>query len=260
VSDWSEALRSLIEHWTTAAAQARLRSSSAARYGQVFSAFSRFAEASGVVDPESVTTALCRRFIAAPLRGGSPPHTSTRRLRLTVVRSAFQVLALTGVVGADPTAGLCVVHRTAKRVSAPLTPPEATRLVLAGGVSPRDTLRPATTALALLGAAHSEIAGCMVAAFCEADGTVTLGAGQSARVVATPPHLVEVFRRRLAYQRAAWRRRGQAWEPGEGPAGTQPAVDVISAQLGGPHCEQQPEPRPAACGDPSRRRAAEVGS
>jgi hypothetical protein len=87
VSEWSSALESVCEHWATAVAGNKLRSSSAARYGQVFGAFCRFAEASGVVTPESVTTALCRRFIAAPSLGGSPPCAATSRLRLTALAS-----------------------------------------------------------------------------------------------------------------------------------------------------------------------------
>jgi len=216
VSEWSSALESVCEHWATAAGN-RLRSSSAARYGQVFGAFCRFAEASGVVTPESVTTALCRRFIAAPSLGGSPPCAATSRLRLTVIRSAFEVLGSAGTVGADPTTELSVTHRTAERVPTPLTPLEATRLVLAGYVNPRDTLRPATTALALMGAAHAEIAGSVVFAFSEVDATLALGAGRSARVVAVPPQLLEVLRRRVADQRASRRRRGQPWDPGEVP-------------------------------------------
>ncbi len=217
MNEWSSALDYVCEHWATATAEGRLRSNSAARYGQVFGAFCRFAEASGVVTPESVTAALCRRFIAAPRSGGSPPCTSTSRLRLTVVRGAFEVLTSTGLVWADPTTKLRVPQRTPERVPTPLTPPEAIRLVLAGHVNPRDTLRPTTAALALLGAAHAEIAASVVSSFSEADAALGLGKGRSSRVVAVPPQVLDVLRRRVADQRASWRRCGRPWEPGEVP-------------------------------------------
>ena len=216
MSEWPSVLECVCEHLATAAAEGRLRSSSAARYGQVLGAFCRFVEASGAISPESVTPALCRRFVAAPLGGGSPPCTATSRLRLTVIRSAFEVLVSAGAVGADPTTELRVPHQAGERVATPLTPPEATRLVLAGRVSPRDTVRPATTALALLGAAHAEIAGAVVSAFSQVDGTLVL-AGRSARVVAVPPPLFDVLCGRVADQRALWRRRGQPWDPTEVP-------------------------------------------
>jgi len=217
VGDWSRALEWVCEQWAAASAEGRLRSSSAARYGQVFGAFCRFAEASGAISPESVTAALCRRFIIAPSRGGSPPCAGTSRLRLTVIRSAFEALTSGGAVDADPTTELRVPHRAAERVPTPLTPPEATRLVMAGHVSPRDTLRPATCALALMGAAHAEIAGAVISAFSEVEATIGLGAGRSARVVAVPPHLFDVLHHRAAGQRASWRRRGLPWDPAEVP-------------------------------------------
>lgn len=192
---------------------AGLRPSTRARYWQVYSSFIRYAEAHGVSTPADTTPALCWQFVTAPLRGGGLPCTATSRLRLTVIRSAFKVLTSAGTVGSDPTTELRVPHRPAERVPTPLTPPEATRLVLAGCVSPRDTLRPATTALALLGAAHAEIAGCVAAAFCEVDATLALGAGHSIRIVAVPAHLVDGLRRRVAHQRASWRSRGQRWDP-----------------------------------------------
>ena len=51
VSEWSGVVSRVCEHWTAAAARGQLRPSSAARYGQVFAAFCRFAEAAGVSQP-----------------------------------------------------------------------------------------------------------------------------------------------------------------------------------------------------------------
>ena len=217
MSGWSGVVSRVCEHWTAAASQGQLRPGSAARYGQVFTAFSRFAEVAGAAQPEAVTAELCRQFIAAPSRGGAPPCTATSRLRLTVIRSGFEVLAYHASVGANPTIGMRVHHVASERVPTPLTPVEALRLLLSGRASPRDSLRPATTALALLGAAHAEVAGAVASAFTDEGGTLTLGAGQSARGVAVPPPLVHVFRSRVAHQRATWRRRGQPWIPGDIP-------------------------------------------
>lgn len=218
MSEWSGVVGHACGQWTAAVARGQLRPSSAARYAQVFTAFSRFAEVAGAAQPEAVTAELCRRFIAAPLRGGAPSCTGASRLRLTVIRSAFEVLSSTGVVGADPTIGLRVRHRAAERMPTPLTPPEAMRLLISGRASPHDSLRPATTALALLGAAHAaEVAGAMVSAFTEADGALALGVGHATRKVAVPPQFVNVLRLRVAHQRATWRRRGQPWIPGDIP-------------------------------------------
>ena len=221
MSGWCAAVSCLSEHWTAAAEQGHLRPGSAARYAQVFTAFSRFAEGSGGVEPISVTAELCHRFILAPLRGSAPPCTATSRLRLTVIRSGFEVLASSGVVAGDPTIGLRIIHPSSERVPTPLTPAEATRLMLSGRVTPRDSLRPVTAALALLGAAHAEIAGAVVSDLTErdvmAEVTLSLGSGRCARDVVVPPQLVDVLRSRVAHQRATWRRRGQAWIPEDIP-------------------------------------------
>lgn len=217
MTSWATARERVCEHWATAAAEGRLRSTTAARYGQVFGLFCRFAEASGTVTAQSVTAAHCRRYIDAPLSGGLAPCTSTSRLRLTVIKSAFEFLASVGDVAADPTTGLRVPHHKVERVPTPLAPAEATRLLLAGQTDPRDTLRPATTALALLGAEHADIARSMVSAFSEADGTVALGVGGSARVIAVPPRALAVLRLRVADQRASWPRHGLSWHEDEVP-------------------------------------------
>src|SRR5687768_6473491 len=127
-----------------------LRASSRARYSQVFDFFIRFADVHGVQGPAEVTSDVCRGFVTAPVRGGQAPCPATSRLRLTVIRSAFAGLASTGVLAADPTIDLRVPQSVTERLPLPLTPSEATRLVLTGRSSPHDTLRPATTALALL--------------------------------------------------------------------------------------------------------------
>lgn len=189
------------------------RASTQARYSQVFGSFVRYAEANSANAPDDVTSALCWRFVVAPVRGGRLPSTSTSRVRLTVTRVVFAAMASAGTVSIDPTTGLRVTHQAVARVPIPLTPPEAKRLILTGCVSPGDTLRPATTALALAGATHAEIAGAVVSSFRPDEATLTLGEGHGARLVTVPPQLVDIFLRRSRNQQAYWRRRGQPWDP-----------------------------------------------
>lgn len=194
-----------------------LRPSTHARYQQVFSAFCRYAEANGVVSPQGVTADLCRRFIDAPLRGGQPPCTATSRLRLTVLRSALEVMVSVSAVTANPTVDLRVRHKAPSRVPTPLTPSEVGRLTVAIRVSSCSAPWPSTCALALLGAAHGEIAAAVVSDLNEGAALLKLGQGAATRAVPIPPNLSEVLARRAAGQRESWRRRREPWDPTEVP-------------------------------------------
>jgi len=123
MSEWPNALAGVCGRWRAARAEERLCSGSEARYSQMFSAFCRYAEANGVGSPRGATADLCRRFIDAPLRGDRRPCTATSCLRLTVLRSAFEVMVSSGDVTANPTIALRVRHETPLRVPAALTPP-----------------------------------------------------------------------------------------------------------------------------------------
>jgi len=213
MSEWANALAGVFGRWRTARVEERLRSGSEARYGQVFDAFCRYSEANGVGSPRRVTAELCRRFIDAPLRGGRRPCTATSRLRLTVLRSAFEVMVSRGDVTANPTIGLRVRHETPLRVLAPLTPAETARLAVAIRVTPCSAPWPATCALALLGAAHAEIAAAVVADLNEDAALLRLGVGVASRTVAVPSHLADVLARRVASLRESWRRRRESWDP-----------------------------------------------
>lgn len=158
-----------------------------------------------------MTTALCRRFIEAPLRSGHPPCPATSRLRLTVLRSAFEALVSAGIVGANPTDGLRVRHESRSRVPTPLIPSEAARIVVASRVDPCAVSWPATSILALLGAAHAEIAAVVVADL-DDGGRLRLGEGVASRSVPVHPHLRAVLARRAAAQRETWRRRREPWD------------------------------------------------
>jgi hypothetical protein len=79
-------------------------------------------------------------------------------MRLTVMRSAFDVLIDEGLVEEDPTSGIHIPHTPRRLTSYPLAPPEVRRLLASGRLHPADTLRPATVVLALCGATHLEIA------------------------------------------------------------------------------------------------------
>lgn len=210
---WVEAVAGVSEHWATATAQGGLRPASAARYDQVFGAFSRYAEMSRVRSPETVTTVLCRAFIEAPLRGGAAPCAATRHLRLTVLRSAFRALESAGILATNPTLDLRVHREATSRVPIPLTPPEAHRLLLTGRTTLRDTLRPATCALALLGASHAEIAQAVVGDFRAGNAFFRFGQHGASREVAVPAHFQNILGDRAADQERSWRRRGDGWDP-----------------------------------------------
>lgn len=224
-SEWILVMSAVRACWGAGTAKGVLRAGSAARYMQVFDAFCRYADANGVRSSQAVTTALCRRFIDAPLRGGHPPCPATSRLRLTVLRSAFEALISAGIVGANPTDGLRVRHETPARVPTPLTPSEAARLAVAIRVNSAAAPWPATCALALMGAAHGEIAAVVVADLDETASRVKLGEDAASRTVPAPPSLAEVLARRAGGQRASCRRRREPWDPATVPlALSRPAV------------------------------------
>lgn len=202
-----------------------LRPSSWARYGQVFDAFCRYAEANGVGSPRGATADLCRRFIDAPLRGDRRPCTATSRLRLTVLRSAFEVMVSRGAVTANPTAGLKVRHETPSRVLAPLTPAETAQLTVAIRVTPCSTPWPSTCALALLGAAHAEIAAAVVADLDEDAALLKLGVGVASRTAPVPSHLGDVLARRVVAQRENWHHRREPWDSTTVPLALERSVD-----------------------------------
>lgn len=215
-----------------------LRPSSWARYGQVFDAFCRYAEANGVGSPRGATADLCRRFIDAPLRGDRRPCTATSRLRLTVLRSAFEVMVSRGAVTANPTAGLKVRHETPSRVLAPLTPAETAQLTVAIRVTPCSTPWPSTCALALLGAAHAEIAAAVVADLDEDAALLKLGVGVASRTAPVPSHLGDVLARRAVAQRENWRRRREHWDPTMVPLALERAVDTYPVNSVAPTVSQ----------------------
>ncbi len=202
-----------------------LRPSSSARYGQVFDAFCRYAEANGVGSPRGVTADLCRRFIDAPLRGDRGPCTATSRLRLTVLRSAFEVMVSSGDVTANPTIAFRVRHKTPLRVVAALTPAETARVAVAIRVAPCSAPWPSPCALALLGAAHAEIAAAVVADLDGDAALLKLGLGVASRTVPVPSHLGDVLARRVADRRENWRRRREHWDPTMVPLALARSVD-----------------------------------
>lgn len=155
---WALATTSATSIWCSSHDASGLTTASAARYLQVFTAFQRYSDALGVSGPAQVAHAHCDRFLYAPLRTGGTVSPSTARLRLTVIRSAFQAMESDGLVQSNPTALLRVSFTPGLYAPCPLTPPETARLLVAGRTVPSDTLRPATVALALTGASHGEVA------------------------------------------------------------------------------------------------------
>jgi site-specific recombinase XerC len=211
--DWDDSVTTVQTWWGNADRIGALSPRSAARYAQVYTAFSRYAAANGVRSPEAVTPDLCRCFVNAPLRGGDAPRTATSRLRLTALRSAFEVLVSTRTVSANPTDGLKVRQEKPARLPTPLTPSEAARLLVAMRVAYGAAPWPAICALALLGPVHAEIAATVMADLDEAAGHIVLGEGDAFRALPVPPALVEVLARRVAAQRVEYRRRGEPWDP-----------------------------------------------
>ncbi len=203
------------DQWCGRVTDGALLASTGARYSQVFDSFCRYAEAIGVRSLEQVTPSLCQRFLGAPLRGDRRPSTATSRLRLTVLRSAFDALVSRGVIETNPTTDLAVPHVVRPRVPCPLTPFEVRRLLLAGRSAPDDSLRPAACALALLGAAHGEIALSSAADFQPSTESIQLGEGAASRLLDVPPMLTPLLTRRLVDLRRASRSRKEDWDPAQ---------------------------------------------
>lgn len=211
---WDAALDVANSQWTGAVRSQTLLSSTQARYLQVLESFCRYALAMGVASPEEVTEALCLRFMEAPLRGGHRISRATARIRLTVLRSAFDAWVAEGALPANPVATLRVEQEARTYEPRPLTPPEVTRLLATGRTEPRDTLRPATVAVALTGASHDEIAHAVVADLDVPNHLIRLGARDHARGCAVPSSgALEALEARVGDQRRIWRRRSEPWDP-----------------------------------------------
>lgn len=71
--------------------------------------------------------------------------------------------------------------------------------------------------MALLGAAHAEIAAVVVADLDDGAARLRLGQGATSRTVPVQPHLRAVLVRRAAAQRETWRRRRQPWDSAIAP-------------------------------------------
>jgi hypothetical protein len=216
--NWDAAVSAADSQWAAAVRSETLRTSTHARYRQVLDSFVGFALAADADGPGGVTETLCLRFLEAPLRGGQRISRATARIRLTVLRSAFDIWVDEGTVSPNAAAGLQVGYQAAPYQTMPLTPPEATRILVAGRTSPGDTLRPATAALALTGATHTEIAGAVVADLNLATRRIRLGAADHGRACALPSELVvEALESRVRELRRVGRRRSESWDPQDVP-------------------------------------------
>lgn len=215
---WEAALLIADSQWASAVQSKTLRASTRARYRQVLDSFVRFALAMGVTTANEVTDALCLRFLAAPLRGGEVISPSTARVRLTVLRSAFDTWIAVGAVHTNPAVALQVKQVAGSYQPRPLTPVEVTRLLMAGRTSPVDTLRPASIAMALTGATHDEIAYAVVGDLDLAVGLIRLGAPDHRRSCVLPSEGVAgALERRVRELRRTWRRRSEPWDPQQMP-------------------------------------------
>jgi integrase len=215
---WEDAVTAADSQWGAAVRSERLRSSTHARYRQVLDSFVRFALAIGVAVPDEVTEVLCFRFLEAPLRGGRGISRATARIRLTVLRSAYEIWVDQGVVSTNPAAAMQVECVAAPYRPMPLTPPEAARVLVAGRTSPGDTLRPATAALALTGATHTEIAEAVVADLDLTTRRIRIGAPEQRRTCVLPSAgVVGALESRVQELHRVWRRRAAAWDPQEVP-------------------------------------------
>ena len=211
---WPSASSVVAARWAERVSQQEMTAASAARYGRLLDAFSRYATAHGVLDCDAVTALICVDFVDAALAGRQAPSPSTRRLRLSVVRAAYRGLIGAGVTGVDPTIGLRVEGPTGSPVLCPLRPPEVERLRAAGRTRPGDTVRPAAVTIALMGGSHRDISAAIVSDVDFLGGRLRLGRATSAdRWVALDSTGSRVLQERLAAQRRAWRRRGQPWNP-----------------------------------------------
>jgi len=216
MTTWMDARHVVSLGWSDIA-HAPLKPGTRARYEQVFDYFSRYAAAVEICSVEDATADLCSRFLDAPLRGGDVVSGATARLRLTVLRSAFDVMSARGVVPTNPATSLRVDHAPRPYEARPLTPSEVMRLLATGRVGPSDTLRPATVSLALAGASHGEIANTVIADLNITKRHIRLGANGHERECALPPSAAHALEARVDDQRRIWRRRSEPWDPADVP-------------------------------------------
>ncbi len=205
------------EHWATAELTDLLRTGTRARYGQIFDSFRAYAAASGAGSPDRVHRGLCERFLTAPLSSGRSVCPATSRLRLTVIRGAFDVLMIRGLVPTNPAACLKVSVEREPLPLFPLTPSEANRVVLTGRSDPRDLLRPATVVLALSGASHTEIAAAVISDLDIGAQRVRLGKDGAQRLQELTSVQVRLLTDRITDQRRSWRRREVQWDSEQVP-------------------------------------------
>lgn len=195
-------------YWRGRVQSEELTPGTASRYERVFESFVRYVRARGRTSTSGIDRRLCLEFIWAPMAGRKVPSPSTSRFRLTVLRDAFNGLAVAIGSSFDPTVGLTVVQSVQEHRPAPLTPLEVRRLRSAGRLSPRDQVRPSTVELALCGGNHVEIARAVVADVDLREEWVLIG-GRRAEL---DPFAVSTFRARLSACRGAARRR-RSWVP-----------------------------------------------
>lgn len=238
MAEWHVATTSACARWAGGVEASRLSPGTRARYVQVFDSFGRYASSAGVSAPGLVTPALCARFLVAPLQGDRRPSSATSRLRLTVIRSAFDALVDRGLLDCNPTVGLLVAHAPTRSLPCPLTPPEVQRLLVAGRVHPDDTLRPATSALALCGATHAEIAAAAVADVDLDRQRLRLGPAPRERYSPLTPGVTAVLVARIRTQERAWRRQNEVYDPAlvplalNRPAGSYP-LNCVAPTISG---------------------------
>lgn len=216
-----ESARAVVaSQWMQRVLDRSMTPASASRYSRVFSSFARFANATGVDELGSVDELLCERFVAARLPDRDQASRSTRRFRLTVLRTGFGAVGAAGVTHGDPTRTIRVaVTGPDSPAGVPLYPGEASRLRLVARMRPRDTLRPATVELALAGLNHGEIARAVVADLdAAASRLIVAGSGRSARSLALDDVALRVLAGRVEAQRRGMRRMRLPWDPSVVPS------------------------------------------
>lgn len=85
---------------------------SAARFRDLIARFGRFAEASGVIAVEQVSSSLVERFIRAPARDGSTPAIATMHLRRSAIRVLFAEGRRQGLALGDPSLDMALPPRS----------------------------------------------------------------------------------------------------------------------------------------------------
>jgi site-specific recombinase XerD len=165
-SSLEQAAAHVRELWAGRRHAGRLATRTETLYLRHLGTFLRYAAAHEVEDLDDLTAVLVSGWVDAPIsaaspgsraRSGQPSADATRRGRQSVLRQVVGLWADRGWVDPDlvPTN---VISKVAAQLPCPLTPAEAARLRLAGAQSAADTLLPALVAIALTGAANTEIA------------------------------------------------------------------------------------------------------